>query len=59
VSGEKHVCPLKFGGQNEYAQDCFCEEGMCAWWDNRHDCCAVVGVAVALDQPLNVYAKED
>ena len=40
----KKVCPLKFGGQNSFAQDCYCEEKNCAWWCEWTKSCAMAAI---------------
>ena len=37
----RKACPMKFGGQNSFAQDAWCEKEECAWWISCDNNCAV------------------
>jgi hypothetical protein len=40
----KKVCPLKFCGQNNFAQTPWCEKEDCAFWCGWASCCALVAI---------------
>ena len=49
MSDEKKICPLKFGGQNFFAQNVNCESERCAWWCKWTESCALVAIAQQIE----------
>lgn len=45
MNSENKICPMKFGGQNKFAPDLFCEEERCAWWCKCNQSCALPTLA--------------
>lgn len=51
---KKISCPLKFGGQNFFAQEPWCEKELCAWWVKYNKSCALCTIAdILADSSIN------
>lgn len=55
---EEHepVCPLKFCGQNCFAQTPWCEKKNCAWWYEAYSCCALKAIPAEISD--RIYSLE-
>ena len=53
MEDERKACPLKFGGQNSFAQTPWCEKEKCALWCGFDCCCALVSVSVEISDRIH------
>ena len=54
----KKVCPMKFSMHGLYSEKCECNQEMCAWWCEWTESCAMVSVAVSVEDRLDEIRKE-
>lgn len=47
------LCPLKFGGQNFFAQSPECEKENCAWWCDWDECCALTAIPAEINDRMH------
>lgn len=53
MEDKNKACPLKFSGQNNFAQTPWCEKEDCAWWCDWQGGCALVANAAELSDRLS------